>query len=153
MKKILFILIGVFFLLTSTAFAQGTWNVTLQWAANHESDLAGYKVYYDDAGTNPPYTGKAAAQGPSPITITLADDENPDPEIVQYTVNGLRDDWVWFFAVTAYDTEGFESPYSNEVMQPAYVPEPEPNPDEGVPPSAPNQLNIKAVIHISVSVN
>lgn len=89
-------------------------DVTLQWDANNEPDLAGYKIYYDtDSGH--PYEGTGATGGNSPIVITLDQDENPDQAVVEQTVFGLPNDTNFFFAVTAYDDQGLESGYSNEV--------------------------------------
>jgi hypothetical protein len=88
--------------------------VTLAWDANTESDIAGYKIYYDtDSG--PPYDGTGADRGDSPIDVPLAMDEDPDPNTVQYTVLGLPGQ-TYYFAVTAYDREApsNESGYSNE---------------------------------------
>ena len=110
MKKLLLTLVIVF-LLVSTAFAM---DVTLQWDANTEPDLAGYKIYYDtDSGH--PYEGIGATEGNSPITITLSQDENSDTNIVEFTVHGLPDAGIKYFAVTASDDQGLESGYSNEV--------------------------------------
>ena len=87
-------------------------DVTLQWNANTESDLAGYKIYYGNF-SGAPYDGADAAQGISPILVALASLD--DPAKPQYTVTGLDENEVYYFAVTAYDTESLESDYSNEV--------------------------------------
>jgi hypothetical protein len=50
---------------------------------------------------------------PSPRTLpvgSLGDPNNP-----AYTLTGLDDNESYYFVVTAYDDEGFESDYSNEV--------------------------------------
>jgi len=82
-------------------------DVTLEWDANAEPDLAGYKVYYDtDSGH--PYDGTEADEGNSgQIEV--------DEDTTFITLHGLPDSEVYFFVVTAYDTEGLESDYSNEV--------------------------------------
>jgi len=88
-------------------------DVTLQWDANTEPDLAGYKVYYKTGSSGEPYDGTGADQGSSPITVPigdLADSDNPE-----YTLTGLTDDVTYFFVVTAYDDQERESAYSNEV--------------------------------------
>jgi hypothetical protein len=94
-----------------TAFANSA-EVTLLWDPNSESDLAGYKVYY---GTNPDgqYEGTDAGQGASPITLpleNLSDVNNPE-----YTLTGLDGSKIYYFVVTAFDTEDLESDFSNEV--------------------------------------
>lgn len=106
-------------------------DTTLQWDSNTEPDLAGYKVYYafitccpdDEADCGNPdnsclYQGTGSLNGDSPLIMTLNQDQNPDPDLVEYTVYGLPDylqctDLV--FAVTAYDDQGQESGYSNQV--------------------------------------
>ena len=96
-----FLLIGVLGLFVCHAM-----DVTLQWDANTEPDLAGYKVYYDvDSGD--PYVGTG-----SPVDLPLAQDENPDSALVEYTLRDITDSYI---AVTAYDDVGRESDYSNEV--------------------------------------
>ena len=88
-------------------------DVTLAWDANQESDLKGYKLYYD-TNSGHPYSGAGAQEGNSPIEILLGEDEDPDPGLVQYTVHNLPDG-TYYFAVTAYNTGELESGYSNEV--------------------------------------
>ncbi len=69
---------------------------TLAWDPNQEPDLAGYKLYYG--------------------TSSRSYQQNMDVgNLTQYTLTGLQDGVTYYFAVTAYDTEGNESGYSNEV--------------------------------------
>jgi hypothetical protein len=70
--------------------------VSLAWDANTESDLGGYKLYY---GT--------ASQAYSEV-IDVGKD-------TQVTLNNLSQGVNYFFAVTAYDLQGAESDYSNEI--------------------------------------
>jgi len=70
-------------------------DVVLQWDPNSESDLAGYKVYY----------GTASGTYGTPITIGTQ---------VSYTFTQLAPG-TYYFAVTAYNTAGLESGFSNEV--------------------------------------
>lgn len=70
--------------------------VTLNWNANTESDLAGYKVY--QATSSGGYTATSTDVGKvTSKTLTIPDDGNR------------------YFVVTAYDNSGNESVYSNEV--------------------------------------
>ncbi len=102
--------IATLFCLAAPSYAM---DVTLQWHASTEPDLAGYRIYYDtDPG--PPYNGAGAEEGISPIDMPLAQDENADPNTVEYTVHDLLDG-VHYFTVTAYNKEKLESRYSNEV--------------------------------------
>ena len=63
---------------------------------NSETDLSGYKLYY---GTSP---------GNHPNTIPLG-------IVTTHTVTNLTDGVPYYFALTAFDNEGFESAKSNEV--------------------------------------
>ncbi|MFB3924899.1 MAG: CFI-box-CTERM domain-containing protein [Syntrophales bacterium] len=70
--------------------------VKLAWAANNEPDVAGYKVYY----------GSGSRQYSSSVDVGNQ---------TSYTISGLEDSKPYYFAVTAYDSAGNESDYSNEV--------------------------------------
>ena len=100
----------VFFFTLSQSHAM---DVTLQWDANIEPDLDGYKIYYDTGSSGEPYDGTDADPGHSPITLPVGD--LPDPGNPEYSLTGLNDNETYFFVVTAFDTEGLESDYSNEV--------------------------------------
>ena len=104
-------------------------DVTLAWTANTEPDLAGYYIYYKSGTSGAPYNGTGVDEGDSPIKIPLgyfADPANPE-----YTIHGLSDTDISFFVLTAYDTEGNESGFSNEVY---YIDVPASN----LPPDRPN---------------
>ena len=80
--------------------------VSLSWDANTETTLAGYKVYYKADSITLPFDGTGAVEGTSPVDVhnqTTA------------TVSGLDPNRAYYFAVTAYDTSGLESTYSNIV--------------------------------------
>ena len=96
------IIISVCGLLSGGAWA---FSVTLGWDPNSELDLAGYRIYYDtDSG--PPYRNSIN------VPLTNPEFNRYSPE---YTVTGLVDGNVYYFAVTAYNDFGLESQYSNEV--------------------------------------
>ena len=88
-------------------------DVTLAWSANTEPDIDGYYIFYKTGSSGAPYNGTDAEEGNSPIKITLA--ELADSANPEYTIQGLSDTETSFFVLTAYDTEGNESGYSNEV--------------------------------------
>ena len=96
-------------------------DVTIAWDANTESDLAGYYVYYKTGSSGPPYNGTGAAEGNSPIQVSESELDTPeDPE---YTIHGLSDTESTYIVLTAYDTDGNESGYSNQVFyQPPSAP-------------------------------
>jgi hypothetical protein len=73
--------------------------VKLAWDANTEPDLAGYKVYW----------GRTSRQYDNSPVPTVAPSANPT-----FTTPALSNG-TWYFAVTAYNTAGLESGYSNEV--------------------------------------
>ena len=86
------------FLIPTAVHSETSSSATLQWAANSESDLAGYKVYQ---GTT------AGSYGPS------IDVKNG----TTYRPSNLQAGLTYFFAITAYDTSGNESPPSEEVRK------------------------------------
>jgi len=116
LKFFLFLILTISLLYTSAYSAE----VTLQWDPNTESDLAGYKIYYD-TNSGAPYEGNASDQGESPIVVAIEDlsDENQP----QYTITGLEGSRDYFFAVTAYDNEtpSLESAYSDEATVSTYT--------------------------------
>jgi hypothetical protein len=87
-----FNLIIVFLILAAPASAQ---DVTLAWDPNAETDLAGYKVYI----------GNASRTYGTPVVIGTQ---------TTYTFTGLVPG-TYYFAVTAVNTAGLESGFSNEV--------------------------------------
>jgi hypothetical protein len=86
-------------------------NVTLGWEPNTESHLAGYKVYYDTNSGTPyaPALEDRADNYPDGTPIVV------DKSVSEITLTGLTDGKVYYFAVTAFDDEGRESTFSNEV--------------------------------------
>ena len=73
-------------------------SATVQWAANSESDLAGYKVYQGST---------AGSYGP-PIDVK---------NVTIYTASNLQVGLTYSFAITAYDLSGNESYPSDEVRK------------------------------------
>jgi hypothetical protein len=70
----------------------------LSWQANSEPDLAGYKVYW----------GTTSGQYPNSHDAQMTD----TPTKPSYMVTDLAKG-TYYFVVTAYDTAGNESTYSN----------------------------------------
>ena len=91
-------------------------DIKLQWDANTEPDLDHYVVYWG-IDFDPPY-------GYNSGTI--------DKSQTTYTVTGLSDDKMYYFAAKAFNAEGFESDWSNVVDtdDPS-----EPVTEQGPPPS------------------
>ncbi|MBW2247571.1 MAG: hypothetical protein JRF62_10330 [Deltaproteobacteria bacterium] len=94
-------------------YAAYTTDVTLAWGSNSEADLGGYFIYYKTGASGAPYNGTGAVEGNSPIQVPLSELDNP--AFPEYTIHGLSDTETTYFVLTAYDTDGNESGYSNEV--------------------------------------
>lgn len=95
MKKKLFLMILIFVLgFFVVSFAA---EITFKWDPNSEPDLAGYKIYWG--------------------TATRDYSKNVDVgNVVSYTLKDLPDG-VFYFAATAYDNDGNESDFSDEISQ------------------------------------
>lgn len=91
-------------------------SLTLAWEPNTEDDLAGYNLYY----------GRRSGDYDFAMDIGNA---------TQYTVTGLESGTRYYFALTAYDTSGNESDYSEEVSG---IPESSLDPLEVVRVTSPN---------------
>lgn len=85
------------FFITILTSVVSAYDVTLSWDPNTEPDLAGYKVYYGTSSHN--YTE----------TIDVGN-------TTTYQITGLSEG-TYYFAVTAYDTSGNESDFSDEVSK------------------------------------
>ncbi len=73
-------------------------DVTLEWDPNSEDSVTGYLFYY----------GNASGKYLPPIDVGLN---------TSYTISDLSTKRKWYFAVKAYDAEGNQSEYSNEVLK------------------------------------
>ena len=108
--KVILLCIPLIFFLAEPGCAM---DATLQWSANTEPDIAGYKIYYKTGYTGPVYDGIGATEGDSPVIVTIQ--ELYDADQPEYTIHGLEDSEVYYFVLTAFDVDDFESAYSNEV--------------------------------------
>ena len=104
-----FVLAGSLLFFQEAAWAK---DVTLAWDANQEENLAGYVVYYKEGKSG----DKVKKNYKYQVEVTLAQDENPDPKVVEFTVKDLEDNKNYAFVVTAFDdqTPRNESDTSNE---------------------------------------
>ena len=80
-------------------------DVNLQWDPNTDSDLAGYRVYYGVNGLS------------NPISIDVQSPPQGAAIPTTVTITGLDPALNYYFAATAYNTSGLESPYSNIVIE------------------------------------
>ncbi|KKU41894.1 MAG: hypothetical protein UX58_C0005G0044 [Candidatus Wolfebacteria bacterium GW2011_GWB2_46_69] len=78
---------------------------TLTWNANNESDLSGYKVYYD--------TTSHSGNCPSGFGLNVVSVGN----VTTHTFNNLTDGQTYYFQVTAIDTSSNESTCSAQVSK------------------------------------
>jgi hypothetical protein len=83
---------------SSSPPAQSTASLTLEWNANTEPDLAGYKIY----GAT-----KSGAYGAPVGTVPAG--------ATSFMATGLQPGVTYFFVITAFDKAGNESPKSTEV--------------------------------------
>ncbi|MDT8420531.1 MAG: fibronectin type III domain-containing protein [Desulfuromonadales bacterium] len=81
-------------------------SVTLSWDDSPGDNVAGYKIYYNSGEPDFPTGVFGANEGTSPIDV--GDSRTA-------TLTGLLPDEVHYFSVTAYDTAGNESSFSNIV--------------------------------------
>jgi hypothetical protein len=86
-------LLILFQLATSVHSAQ----VTLAWDPNTEPDVTGYRIYYSFLSDQYDYSADVGNQ-------------------TSFTLASLQDGKTYYFAATAYDQEGNESDFSNEVV-------------------------------------
>jgi hypothetical protein len=80
-------------------------SVTIAWEPNDEPDLEGYVVYHNPDSPGPPYQ----------YSDTLPEDELADPLNPRLKLTGLQNNTEYYIALTAYNMEGLESGFSNEV--------------------------------------
>ena len=79
--------------------------VTLGWSPNDEPDLEGYVVYRNTNSPGPPYSDSDA----------IPESELADPLHPKATLTGLQEGKEYYVALTAYNTEGVESGFSNDL--------------------------------------
>lgn len=80
-------------------------SITLGWDPNPEPDVEGYVIYRNIESPDPPY--KYADE--------LQEDELQNPLSPQVTITGLNEHTRYYIAVTAYDSHGNESQYSDQL--------------------------------------
>jgi hypothetical protein len=78
---------------------------TLGWKPNTEPDLEGYVVYRNKEKPGPPYK----------YSDELPEDELDDPLHPRLKLTGLKKETKYYVALTAYNTAGVESSFSNEI--------------------------------------
>ncbi len=89
-----FVLVSLHVLLFTGVSAHAA-QVTLSWA-NTDPGVAGYKLYYGTVSGSYPYNVNAG-------------------NTTSYALSGLSTGATYYFVATAYDSEGYESEYSNQI--------------------------------------
>lgn len=81
-------------------------SATVSWNQSEEPDLAGYKIYYGVA----PRTGDCPNGSSYSYNVDVGN-------VVSYTFDRLENNKTYYFSVSAYDTSGNESCFSDEVKK------------------------------------
>ena len=89
----------------------GASTVVLNFVDNNTPASASFKMYYSTTNTQP-FTGTGATQGASPVVLAAGSTTG--------TLSGLDPTKTYYFAVTAVNTAGQESAYSNIVTLPPF---------------------------------
>ena len=107
LNKAVFLTIYLFIAVVASVDAK---TVNLAWDPSPGPDVVGYKLYYKSGTSSLPFTGTGAVQGASPVDV--------GSNLVA-SLSGLPDEQVHYISVTAYDSAGYESAYSNVVTSAA----------------------------------
>ncbi|WP_129125867.1 Ig-like domain-containing protein [Geomonas oryzae] len=108
-KRVLQLLLPLL-LIPAAAFPS---TVNLQWDPSTDPDLAGYRVYYQANSAALPFAGRGAVEGAAPVDVSSS---------TTASISGLDPGSSYYFAVTAYNSSGAESAYSNVVQVKEMVP-------------------------------
>ncbi|MDD4601229.1 MAG: hypothetical protein PHQ46_09275 [Negativicutes bacterium] len=121
----------------SSAAPKYTGTADLSWDANSEADLAGYNIYY----------GTTARTGNDPNACTLCgytDKVTVEAEDTSYSFSELANSQIYYFSITAFDSSGNESAFSNEVSKTTEADITAPVRSAGAPAVAPNSTTLDA---------
>jgi hypothetical protein len=79
--------------------------VTIGWDSNDDPDLEGYVVYCNINSPGPPYKH----------SDKVPEHKLEDPLHPKAKLTGLQEDKEYYIALTAYNTDGVESSFSNDI--------------------------------------
>ena len=102
-----------------------TESVKVSWDANSESDLSGYRLHY------------GILSGNYKTVVNVGN-------VTSHEIGGLEIGKTYYFALTAYDTSGNESGFSNEVSELIDV-------TDTTPPNPPGGVRSERVIKVTTS--
>lgn len=132
-------LLLLLFVFQGTGFAA---SVVLDWDASTDADLAGYRLYYQANSSALPFSGSGAVEGAAPIDSGI---------VTTATINGLDPNNTYYFAITAYNSAGEESVYSN-IVEIAESAAPVVTVTSSANPSVPGTVSIAATATDNVAV-
>ncbi len=114
MKKLILSLMFLV-LMTGVSFADS--NQSFSWIQNSESDLAGYRIYRSDTSGGQVIDGVNFIIEVTPLAGQYDPIKYPDldPARDAVTIPNVPDG-TWYWVCTAFDTDGNESPPSNEAV-------------------------------------
>jgi len=101
--------IGLVLMLASQPILGHTADFVLKWNSNNEHDLLGYYLYYQEG-----VSVTAMGAGATKMNIAL-NTPGFDADQPTYTITGLKNETLYYFAVSAYNAAG-ESALSDEVF-------------------------------------
>jgi parallel beta-helix repeat protein len=119
----------------------GSGTIDLNWQPNLESDLSGYKLYYDFDAPGYPYNGTGLVEGDSPIDVG---------DVTSFTLSGLAAGMTYYVALTAYDAAGNESWYSKELAIKLGENNPPNTPTNVEPPNGAENISLTPTLKSSV---
>jgi hypothetical protein len=114
-KKFIVLLLSALLVLC-TGFPAYAASVTLEWRANIEADLVGYRIYYGTSSGN--YNGSGLnlpGVPPSDSPVEIDKDTYRIDSVIRITLQNLNDNITYYFVVAAYDDEGYESLVVREI--------------------------------------
>jgi hypothetical protein len=98
---------------TGLVVVAGDREIQISWTAVNVVDLKNYKIYYDTDAATPPYTGRSAQQGDSPIVVPSTTTSFVLTQVIPFV--------TYYITVTAVDNTNLESAYATVVSTVPYA--------------------------------
>ena len=103
LKKSILLVLFSLFLFPSISYAK---DLAFAWTANTETNLAGYKIYVGEESKN---YSKCVIENIDKSSVSYKFTEE------DFSNCNFEENKTYYFAATAFDTDGFESDFSDEV--------------------------------------
>jgi len=97
---------------TGLVVVAGDREIQISWTAVNVIDLKNYKIYYDTDTATPPYTGRSAQQGDSPIVVPSTTTSFVLTQVIPFV--------TYYITITAVDNTDLESAYATVVSTVPY---------------------------------